>query len=58
MFIETKLINSPCTKRCQLDENETCIGCFRTVEEIANWLSYTNREKERILERIQNQKKF
>lgn len=28
---------SPCVDICKLDENRVCIGCKRTIEEIANW---------------------
>ena len=46
---------SPCVKVCQL-ENRThsmvCIGCLRTQEEIADWTTYTELEKLRVLERV------
>lgn len=31
-------IPSPCIGVCQLDkEKQFCIGCFRTIQEIASW---------------------
>lgn len=43
-------VTSPCTNVCQLDENKVCIGCFRTVNEIASWTKYTDAEKILVLE--------
>ncbi|GAA5193690.1 DUF1289 domain-containing protein [Ferrimonas gelatinilytica] len=28
---------SPCVGWCQLDELKRCLGCYRTLEEIASW---------------------
>jgi uncharacterized protein len=28
---------SPCRKVCRLDEDGMCVGCFRMLDEIANW---------------------
>ena len=28
---------SPCLSICTLDENNQCMGCLRTLEEIKNW---------------------
>jgi len=30
---------SPCTKVCALDASGYCIGCLRTGDEIARWIS-------------------
>ena len=42
------MINSPCVGVCTL-ENDICIGCHRTSEQITNWLSYTDKEREYIM---------
>ncbi len=32
------MIQSPCINVCRMDENKRlCLGCFRTLEEIAGW---------------------
>ena len=46
-----KKIKSPCIKICKL-ENEVCIGCRRTIQEIQQWRDLTDEEKRIILERI------
>jgi predicted Fe-S protein YdhL (DUF1289 family) len=46
---------SPCINVCQLENkihNMVCIGCHRTQEEIAEWTTYTELEKLRIIERV------
>lgn len=47
---------SPCINICKLDENQVCIGCYRTINEIANWTKYTDEEKIKINNRIENQR--
>jgi len=33
-------------------ENGYCLGCNRTQEEIANWINYTDDERESIMEEL------
>lgn len=46
-------IKSPCIKVCKL-ENEVCVGCKRTRQEIANWSKYTDKEKLEIILKIKD----
>jgi hypothetical protein len=32
---------SPCVDICKLNEKQVCIGCKRTIREIADWTSMT-----------------
>jgi prepilin-type N-terminal cleavage/methylation domain-containing protein len=41
-------MNSPCIRRCELDAQSTCIGCGRTVTEIADWSFLSCREREEV----------
>ena len=41
------MIESPCIGVCTVVEGK-CIGCFRTSEEIVNWLYYTDEERNKI----------
>ncbi|MEM8767129.1 MAG: DUF1289 domain-containing protein [Pseudomonadota bacterium] len=43
-------ITSPCVKVCQLDENDVCLGCGRSLDEIGAWSRASNAERRRILE--------
>ena len=44
-------IASPCVRLCCLDDNDTCRGCFRTLEEIAAWSASSDSAKRTILAR-------
>jgi predicted Fe-S protein YdhL (DUF1289 family) len=30
-------VDSPCVRKCCLDDNDICVGCFRSLEEIRQW---------------------
>ncbi|MDH4093546.1 MAG: DUF1289 domain-containing protein [Betaproteobacteria bacterium] len=46
-------MKSPCTKVCVMDaENRYCLGCRRTLEEIARWSEMTDREREQVLAQL------
>ncbi len=38
-------VKSPCRLVCRLNEKGMCIGCFRMLDEIANWETMSNEEK-------------
>jgi len=40
---------SPCRKVCRLDEDVMCVGCFRMLDEIANWSIMSNPERMEVL---------
>jgi len=43
-------VASPCNKVCILDgAARICIGCFRTIDEIAAWAALTDAERAAIL---------
>ena len=44
------MIESPCVKICTLDaRTATCLGCARTVDEIARWSAMSAAERARIM---------
>ena len=46
-------VASPCTKVCVMDaENRYCLGCRRTLEEIARWGEMNDVERERVLAQL------
>jgi predicted Fe-S protein YdhL (DUF1289 family) len=49
-------IESPCTKLCVI-ENEHCAGCLRTVGEIANWLLFTETERDEVMVCLEDRKR-
>ena len=48
---------SPCIATCKLTEEDICIGCKRTIEEIINWRTYTDNQKKTVLVRLENLEK-
>jgi len=40
---------SPCIDVCKLNENEVCIGCKRTIDEIVKWSAMTPEEQWRVV---------
>ncbi len=42
-------ISSPCVRNCCLDQQDICLGCGRSVEEVVRWSDADNKEKLQIL---------
>lgn len=42
-------IESPCIRNCCLDQNDICLGCFRSMTEIMAWTTVSNDEQKMIL---------
>jgi len=50
-------VESPCVRICVVDETRSvCRGCYRTLDEISRWASYTRTEKLALLEVLANRK--
>tara|TARA_B100000676_G_C17464871_1_gene525609 strand:+ start:319 stop:480 length:162 start_codon:yes stop_codon:yes gene_type:complete len=43
------VIESPCIGVCAVIDGE-CVGCYRTTEQIEEWLFYTDEERSKIME--------
>lgn len=41
--------SSPCIGLCKLDVRGVCVGCFRRIDEIADWTRMTELQKERVV---------
>lgn len=41
--------SSPCKRVCRLDDNGMCVGCFRMLDEIANWAILTPEARMEVL---------
>ena len=42
---------SPCVSICALDEDDICVGCFRSAEEITDWMMADDAGKQAILDK-------
>ena len=48
-------MTSPCTKVCVMDEDDRyCLGCKRTLGEIARWGEMSETEQRSVLGELQN----
>ncbi len=45
-------VRSPCIANCKLDDDEVCQGCFRTLDEIINWSTSSNVQKQAVIDRV------
>ena len=49
------MVESPCINICKVDiERDVCIGCGRSLKEIAQWSKMTDTEKEQVNANLQN----
>ncbi|MDE1463635.1 DUF1289 domain-containing protein [Spartinivicinus poritis] len=51
------ITGSPCVRNCCLDNNDVCIGCFRSLAEIMEWHTATEMRRKQILENSVRRKK-
>jgi predicted Fe-S protein YdhL (DUF1289 family) len=48
-------VKSPCIKVCQMDPGrDLCLGCRRTLDEIARWAAMSDAEREGIAKELEN----
>jgi hypothetical protein len=46
-------LESPCVNICLLDaDTGTCVGCGRTLQEIADWASMSDQERRAVMRAI------
>ena len=50
--MKKSLIESPCISVCRM-ENEVCVGCGRTVDEVVGWYDMNDDEKQAVLNRLE-----
>jgi len=48
---------SPCMYVCVLDTSRTCIGCGRTLDEIARWARMSAAEQWQVLARLEQMRR-
>ncbi len=50
---DIKPVESPCINICSLDDDDICIGCFRSIDEICAWREASETERREILQRAE-----
>lgn len=51
--IDDPVPRSPCIKVCVLDAQNLCVGCLRTLDEIAAWEAMSRDEQIAVLDRVE-----
>jgi len=49
-------VASPCVRNCCLDEQEICLGCLRSIDEICQWGKATDERKREILVAVEERR--
>jgi len=50
MTILDDLIPSPCIRNCCLNDEDVCLGCFRSLAEIVSWADADNPTRQLVLD--------
>lgn len=54
--VELEEIETPCVGQCCLDDDDICLGCFRSLEEITGWAVADNDKRRQFLKNIEARK--
>jgi len=49
-------VESPCVSICELNEQDICLGCGRSLDEVGAWLTASEEEKRQILLRAEERR--
>lgn len=52
-----EVVHSPCVGVCALDDDDICIGCWRSGQEISRWGYLDNAGKRAILKNVEERLK-
>lgn len=50
-------VESPCVRNCCLDDDDICMGCFRSLSEIVSWSQADDNTRREIIEKAKLRKK-
>jgi len=50
-------INKPCIRQCCLNEEDVCLGCFRTFDDMLIWNKANAEQKTKMLQMAEQRKK-
>lgn len=42
-------VKSPCISVCALDEDDICMGCYRSLREIGEWSEMSNARRREVI---------
>lgn len=47
------IVESPCINVCELNKDNLCTGCYRTIDEIGQWSQMSYRQQQETLKKSQ-----
>lgn len=47
-------MKSPCRRVCKLDDQQICIGCGRTWTEIKEWNTYSDEQRQNVIDKLKD----
>lgn len=50
-------IDKPCIRKCCLNEDDICLGCFRTYNDMLVWRKASTQDKKEMLQQAEERKK-
>lgn len=51
-----QIVPSPCVDICALNDDDVCIGCYRSGDEITAWGKMSNDEKKQTLQKVRERR--
>lgn len=46
---EARAVQSPCVSVCALDDDDICMGCYRSLREISDWSEMNNERRREVV---------
>lgn len=50
--LESAVIKSPCVYICCLDDDDICLGCYRSCDEICKWGAMDNEQRKDVMKKV------
>jgi uncharacterized protein len=50
------IVKSPCVRNCCLNNDDVCLGCFRSLDEIKRWSESSNQERIIVLQKAEQRR--
>ncbi|MFC4363905.1 DUF1289 domain-containing protein [Simiduia curdlanivorans] len=56
--VDNQRVKSPCTSVCALNDEDICVGCYRSAMEISRWGRMSHEEQRAVVELAAERRKF
>lgn len=58
IMLAPQAVTSPCIKNCCLNEQDVCLGCWRSLDEIKQWRLVDDSMRQHFIENTQQRRKI